>query len=122
MKFLLDSVILIDHFNQIQQSTEYLLKNRQECAISVITRAEVLTGFKIPYPEATQALLDSFPLLEFTAANVDLVARLRQEYKWKLPDAIQAAIAKYHNLKLITRNTKDFGAAHADFVVIPYHL
>lgn len=44
---LLDSVILIDHFNGIPQATEYLRKLMPEqTAISVITWAEILVGFE----------------------------------------------------------------------------
>lgn len=43
---LLDSVILIDHFNGIQSATEFIADNFNQCAISAITYAEVLTGFE----------------------------------------------------------------------------
>lgn len=42
--YLLDSVILIDHFNGQPETTQFLLENRDSAAISIITRAEVLTG------------------------------------------------------------------------------
>ena len=45
LTLLLDSVILIDHFNGVAQATDYLSRWRKVAAISVITRAEVLTGF-----------------------------------------------------------------------------
>lgn len=45
-KYLLDSVILIDHFNNISQATNFIKKNHKLCYISAITRAEVLTGFQ----------------------------------------------------------------------------
>ena len=38
MRYLLDSVILIDHFNGIERATEFLGSEAGECAISVITR------------------------------------------------------------------------------------
>ena len=41
MEVLLDSVILIDHFNGIAAATEYLTQVNEGAAISVITRAEV---------------------------------------------------------------------------------
>src|SRR6185312_2130193 len=46
VKLLLDSVILIDHFNGIAAATSYLSRHHPDAAISVITRAEVLTGFE----------------------------------------------------------------------------
>jgi predicted nucleic acid-binding protein len=44
---LLDSVIIIDHFNGVPAATAYLLKMHARLAISVITRAEVLTGSNV---------------------------------------------------------------------------
>ena len=52
VKFLLDSVILIDHFNNITAATKYLLESQEESAIYVITRAEVLVGFEPPDAES----------------------------------------------------------------------
>lgn len=54
---LIDSVILIDHFNNIRKATRFLADlNPNNTAISVITRAELLVGFekkhtfvRIPY-------------------------------------------------------------------------
>lgn len=40
---LVDSAIMVDHFNGIPAATEYLLGIQGKLAISVITRAEVLT-------------------------------------------------------------------------------
>lgn len=42
---LLDSVILIDHFNGIDAATQFIASEHQGIALSPITRAEVLTGF-----------------------------------------------------------------------------
>ncbi|MBK6580422.1 MAG: PIN domain-containing protein, partial [Sandaracinaceae bacterium] len=52
----------------------------------------------------------------------DLAAALRREHRWKLPDALQAAAARQHGLRLATRNTKDFPPAKHAFVVVPYTL
>ena len=42
---LLDSVILIDHLNNVPQATEFLLAlDPEKTAISVISYAEILTG------------------------------------------------------------------------------
>jgi hypothetical protein len=45
MKFLLDTVILIDHFNGVESATEFIAEHREVIAISAIMRAEVLAGF-----------------------------------------------------------------------------
>lgn len=122
MIFLLDSVILIDHFNGVEAATTFLREHRSDAAISAITRAEVMTGFDEAQRALPARLLDAFACLPLDRATADLAARLRREHRWKLPDAIQAAVAQHHGLKLVTRNTKDFPADVFDFVLTPYSL
>jgi predicted nucleic acid-binding protein len=122
MTLLLDSVILIDHFNRIAEATAYLRQVRDQAAISVITRAEVLTGFETSDRQQAITLLDCYPLLAVTRPITDLAANLRREHGWKLPDAFQAALAQHHGLRLATRNTKDFPPERYDFVIVPYEL
>jgi predicted nucleic acid-binding protein len=120
LKLLLDSVILIDHLNGIRAATEFLAKEHLHCAISVVTRAEVLTGYGQDGLAPIQLFLEAFPALSIDQKVADLAARLRREYKWKLPDAFQAALSQTHKLKLVTRNTKDFPTERFDFVISPY--
>jgi len=122
LRLLLDSVILIDHFNGRSAATRYLARVAGEAAISVITRAEVLAGFDPADAQVAAALLGCFPTLIIDEAVADLAARLRREHRWKMPDALQAALARYHGLELATRNTRDFPPAVHSFVVIPYVL
>jgi predicted nucleic acid-binding protein len=120
LRYLLDSVILIDHFNGIQAATAYLGETRGQAAVSVITRAEVLAGFSAEDAGLASALLDRFPTLGIDRAVADLAARLRHDLRWKMPDALQAALARHHGLHLVTRNTKDFPPDRYPFVVVPY--
>ena len=122
LRFLLDSVILIDHFNGRPEATRWLAEAGHEAAVSVITRAEVLAGFDSQGVAAASGLLDRFPTLSIDKAVADLAARLRREHRWKMPDALQAALASYHSLKLATRNTRDFPPERNPFVVVPYTL
>jgi len=122
VSYLLDSVVLIDHFNAVPQATAYIAEIAGESAISVITRAEILAGFDPEQTAMAKKLLDCFPLLIMDKAIADLAAGLRRENRWKLPDAIQAAIAQHHNLELVTRNSKDFPPNRFGFVRIPYHI
>ena len=118
---LLDSVILIDHFNGIPQATEYLHKLAPErTAISVITWAEILVGFEDDLVEKVTGFLDEFTLYPIDRSTATKAAELRRLYGWKLPDAFQAALAFLHNVKLITRNTKDFDPIRHSFVEVPY--
>lgn len=122
MIYQLDSVILIDHFNGIEAATTFLREHRSEAAISAITHAEVLTGFDEAQSAMPARLLDTFVCLPPDRATANLAARLRREHRWKLPDAIQAAVAQHHGLKLVTRNTKDFPANRFNFILTPYSL
>jgi hypothetical protein len=119
---LLDSVIVIDHFNGVEAATRYLRDHREEIAISVITRAEVLTGFDGEQEVLAKAVLAALRHFPVTAEDADLAARLRRQNRWKLPDALQAAIALNRHLKLVTRNSKDFDPTKHAFALIPYMI
>ena len=120
---LLDSVILIDHLNDIPKATEFISGLvPDETAISVITRAEILIGFDDASIQKVASLLDQYVLLTIDKAAADRAAELRRRYGWKLPDAFQAALAINNNIKLSTRNTKDFDPVKHPFVEIPYKL
>ncbi len=137
MNRLLDSCILIDHFNGISQATNYIKTYKNNCCISVITKAEVLIGFEdnTAFHQAEQ-VLSYFKLIELDQNIINLVIQLRREQikkkiqkqpnqkviQWKLPDAIQAAIAITYNLKLVTYNTKDFNLREHPFIEIPYTI
>lgn len=119
---LLDSVILIDHFNGVEPATSYLEEVWEVASISAITRAEVLTGFEPADEPLAINLLDRFRLLPIDQPVADLGARLRRDHGWKLPDALQAAVARGHNLILATRNFRDFSPDRYEFVRVPYRL
>jgi predicted nucleic acid-binding protein len=119
---LLDSVIVIDHLNGVDLATEYLRQVGPNAHVSAITRAEVLAGVPAAKAARVRALLDALPLVVIDAPVADLAAELRRSFRWRLPDAIQAAVAIHHGLRLATRNTKDFPPRRHDFVVVPYEL
>jgi predicted nucleic acid-binding protein len=118
----LDSVIVIDHFNGVDEATAYLEQVGDGAAITAITRAEVLAGFETTDMPLARALLDRFRLISIDADVADLAAQLRREHRWRLPDALQAAAARLHGLVLVTRNTKDFPPERFSFVEVPYRL
>lgn len=120
MRFLVDSVIVIDHFNGIESATRFLSEQGSACAFSVITRAEVLTGFDDASQPLARDLLNAFATLPITLEVADLAAKLRRTQRWKLPDAWQAALAIQHELTLVTRNARDFQSGDGLDVLIPY--
>ena len=64
-------------FIRIAEATAYLRQVRDQAAISVITRAEVLTGFEPSDRQQATALLDCYALLEITKPIANLAAELR---------------------------------------------
>jgi len=122
MRVLLDSVILIDHFNGVAAASTYLVETQGRSAVSAITRAEVLAGLKGPEEGLAKRLLDRFPTLGIDRDAADEAAALRRAHRWKLPDAFQAALARRHGLKLATRNERDFPPEDFPFVVVPYRV
>jgi predicted nucleic acid-binding protein len=119
---LLDSVILIDHFNGIEAATQYLESVGAAGYISAITRAEVLVGLGPAVRRIAARFLDCFVFLSLDKDISDLAAELRRRHKWALPDAFQAATAQHHGLALATRNTDDFNPKRHPFVIVPYNL
>jgi predicted nucleic acid-binding protein len=120
---LLDSVIVIDHLNGIEKATHFILKiDPRRTAISVITRAEILTGIQTDNQAEITYLLDQYNLLIIDKLIADLAVSLRRKHGWKLPDAFQAALAQFHKVKLCTRNTKDFQPQKHGFVEVPYRI
>src|SRR5579872_3897630 len=105
MAILLDSPIIIDYFNGIIAAQEFIAPNKNKISLSVITRAELLVGLDEHDSRVAKNFLNFFPTLPITTQDADLAAELRRHEKWKLPDALQAALAKNHNLKLATRNS-----------------
>ena len=120
---LLDSVILIDHFNDIAEASTFIAGlDPAKTAISVISYAEILVGFEDETAEEAKVLLNHYEILNIDALIAEKAAELRRRYGWKLPDAFQAALALHHRLKLCTRNTKDFNPKKHSFVEVPYKL
>lgn len=119
-RYLLDSVVLIDHLNGIEAATTFLRRCVDTAHISAITRAEVLTGLAPRDVRLGAALLGCFTLVAIDGPVADLAARLRRQHRWRLPDAFQAAVAVHHRLLLATRNTKDFSPRRHRFVRVPY--
>lgn len=89
MRWLVDSVILIDHFNGINAATQFIADESDNIALSPITRAEVLVGFDDNHLLIAVELLDQFPTLPITAIEADLAASLRRSERWRLPDAFR---------------------------------
>ena len=121
--YLLDSVILIDHLRGIEAATKWLGKLRDgEAVLSVITRAEVLSGGTEEEAIGALELCDEFECLPLTRDDATSAAALGRKHGWKIPDAFQAAVALRTDLKLVTRDYRGFGGPKHPFVLIPYTI
>ena len=107
----LDSVILIDLLNGVEEAVRYLQDREGLLYVSAITRAEVLSGLEAAQFVKVRAFLDRVPFHAIDAQVADEAARLERIHRWKLADALQAACALLHKHRLVTRNTKDFEPA-----------
>jgi predicted nucleic acid-binding protein len=117
---LLDSVILTDLLHGFAPAVNYVRSVGAHASISVITRAEVLTGCTAELWADTERFLSAFHTIAIDMLLADTAARLRQSEGWKLPDALLAATAVRNGLQLATRNTKDFPPEKYAFVIVPY--
>ena len=122
-RYLVDSVIIIDHLNGVAAATRWLEARKPgELVISVITRAEVLAGTSDADRPQVAAMLDEFACLPLDTDAATEAAALRRSSHLRLPDAFQAALALIHGLSLVTRNTKDFPPGTQATVVVPYRI
>ena len=122
-EYVLDSVIIIDHLNGVGAATRFLATNAGRVRITAITLAEVLAGYDPGADrDAAEALLSRFPLVVVDGVLANTAASLRRTHRWKLPDAIQAAVAISKAIRLATRNTKDFPSGEYAWVHVPYVL
>jgi predicted nucleic acid-binding protein len=109
IKYLVDTNIIIYHLNGDATAVDWLQSYRNELAVSVISKIEVLS---YPFGREEEALalrfLNQFELIHLSDAIIEATIRLRRQRKIKTPDAIIAATALVHGLCICTRNTKDF--------------
>lgn len=107
VRFLLDTNIAIGLLSRYE-AVNTLLATRQvtiaQCAFSAVTRMELLSyhGLKASDKETIEQLLYRMRYLPITSAIEDATIAFRQKNKGKLPDAIIAATALYHQLELLT--------------------
>jgi predicted nucleic acid-binding protein len=117
---LLDTNLLIFALRHNTAALDLLERLRQhdDATISVITRAEILVGMRPHEESITMALLNSLHNLPVTNPVADLAGRLihrlaRNGVHLSFPDALIAATAITHDLKIITTNATHFAPTGA---------
>ena len=109
--FILDSNVIIDYFgNKLPEKSINIIESH-DLYVSSISEIEVL-GFKLD-GKVESDFLDFFRVvnkIDLDNKVIQEAIQIRKLKKIKLGDAIIAATALVHNLKLITRNFSDFKA------------
>lgn len=115
---LVDSNVIIYHFNNITKATEFLNANRGNMAISTITVAEILSfaPSELALKMAEKFLIENFKWIDVSREIIFKTAEIRRQRKTKTPDAIIGATALIYHLTLASRNETDFKHLPLDFV------
>ena len=113
MGLVLDSSVVIDLLRGNASDPSLLDPAREPVIVSTVTVHEVLAGMRPGEEQCTWDLLSSFVVVPFGAAEAELSAKWRMEYRARgvtleLPDTAIAATAAIRNLPLATGNVKDF--------------
>lgn len=99
---LVDTDVFVDHLRGAHE----LKADRHRLHYSVITRAELLAGTTAS--DLVTRLLGPLREVEVDRNVAERAGRVSREAGIRLPDALIAATALQHGLRLATRNARDF--------------
>ncbi|MGH9222308.1 MAG: type II toxin-antitoxin system VapC family toxin [Acidimicrobiales bacterium] len=99
---LVDTDVFVDHLRGAVE----IKPGRHRLHYSVITRAELFAG--ATGTDIAARLLAPFREIPVDRAIAERAGRIRRETGLRMPDALIAATALQHTLRLATRNIKDF--------------
>jgi predicted nucleic acid-binding protein len=102
--YLVDTDILVDH---LRGAAELRARANDRLSYSVITRAELFAG-RAEAEGEVRRLLDGLTELPVTGLIAENAGRIRRTTGVRLPDALIAATAIKHGMRLMTRNRKDY--------------
>jgi len=126
-KRLFDTCVFIHHLRgkspEATQLIRQAISGTYPAAFSIITDAELWYAVKNDSDShAHRLLLSKLTRLPLNLTIARIAGKMRRVYRnrgLKLPDAIIAATAEYHNLPLYTTNVKDFQFI-STITVMPY--
>ncbi|OGM26154.1 hypothetical protein A3D00_02935 [Candidatus Woesebacteria bacterium RIFCSPHIGHO2_02_FULL_38_9] len=114
-EYLLDTNIIIESFRGYEPVSSKVSEwvTNGKIAISAITLAEFLSKASKEEEEKINLLISKFGVLPINQTLAEIAGKYRKEFVEKkkkvyLMDCLIAATAKLYNLKLITRNVKDY--------------
>lgn len=102
--YLVDTDVLVDH---LRGASELTVRLRDRLSYSIITRAELFAGRR-EAEDDVKRLLDGLSEVPLTRSIAEDAGRIRRATGVRLPDALIAATAIEHGLRLVTRNRKDY--------------
>lgn len=118
MKYLLDTNVLIAMFKGDKDIRNTIMRvNPEECVISDLTLGELLVGAykkKMPkFVEQVEMARQKFPTLPITIDVIDKYAQTRallesQGLKLDTIDLLIGSTALFHDITVVTHNTKHF--------------
>jgi predicted nucleic acid-binding protein len=122
--YLVDTNTIIDYLENKLPIKSIEIIDTISIQLSVISRIEILAWRKAS--DAQLKILNDFISVS-TVFNLDegvilKSIEIRKNYRLKLPDAIIAATAVANDLKLITRNIKDFQSVDGLDCIDPFSL
>jgi hypothetical protein len=112
-ELLVDTDVFVDHL----RGTRRLRPGGNRISYSVITRCELYAG-RGTQESAIALVLAPFQELAVNRTIAERAGRLRRENPINTPDALIAATALENDLKLMTRNLRDFSGV-PDLLLVP---
>lgn len=115
-KILIDTSVIIDFLRQKDKSNTilfYFARNKYQLCASIITHTESYAGKSVwerkEASEALETLFSNIDILALSEKTSKKAGEISARYDIDIVDAVIAATAISHNLKLSTLNEKDFG-------------